>query len=82
MDITGRQQSRLRVAARPMPSRAFIRNSRGNGEMENGTATTNQRRLNGAELSRRISLVISGILVTLAIVFMIVNYQRWMTIDF
>lgn len=50
--------------------------------MENGTATTNQRRLNGAELSRRISLVISGILVTLAIVFMIVNYQRWMTIDF
>jgi uncharacterized integral membrane protein len=50
--------------------------------MENGTATTGGRRLSGAELSRRISLVISGILVTLLIVFMIVNYQRSVKIDF
>ena len=50
--------------------------------MENETATTNRRRMSGAELSRRISLIISGILVTLLIVFMILNFQRWVTIDF
>lgn len=50
--------------------------------MENGPATTTQRRVSGAELSRRISLIIAGILVTLLIVFMILNFQRWVTIDF
>lgn len=49
--------------------------------MENGTATTS-RRLRGADLGRRIGLIVLAILLTLLIVFMILNFQRSVSIDF
>jgi uncharacterized integral membrane protein len=50
--------------------------------MENGTASTSQGRMGGADIVRRIIIIIVAILVTLLIVFMILNFQRWVSIDF
>lgn len=48
--------------------------------MESGTTTS--RRMSGAEIRRRVNLILGAILVTLLIVFLILNYQRSAKINF
>ncbi len=48
--------------------------------MESGTpATTGSRK--GAELGKRVGLSVGAVIVTLLIVFFILNFQRWVSID-